>query len=249
MILTRVVEEERIVGPSVLYQPVHGSQDILLCRLAHRVLLVIREDHHVFALISKILYQVCRHVPNVVDASSELPALTEIVDAYEEGLPSARTLRILERIALRRPMAKVLWCRWRWWRSSVVPMDIRVGVHRRQSRPATILGLRRRMVTPVLLRWWLMKSVRRDILGLEKVRTHLLVTVRLSRLLVSISGRRRLLISSIARLLGPAHISDIRPHKRMTPEQSIIRIVGRLRAMASICTASITGTRVSGHCG
>lgn len=56
--LTRVVEEERVVGLSVLNEPVHGAQDVLLSRLAHGILLVVGQSDHVLALVTKGLHQV-----------------------------------------------------------------------------------------------------------------------------------------------------------------------------------------------
>jgi hypothetical protein len=90
------VEEERVVWTSVLDEPVHGPQDILLSGLAHGVLLVIRENDHVLALVAKVLDEVCRHVPDVVDTPPELAALVEVVDADQQGFPAPRALRVLE---------------------------------------------------------------------------------------------------------------------------------------------------------
>lgn len=59
----------------------HGPQDVLLGGLAHRVLLVIGENNHIFALVVEVLDEVGRHVPNIVDAAPELTALAEVVDA------------------------------------------------------------------------------------------------------------------------------------------------------------------------
>ena len=53
--LTRVMEEERVVGAGVLHQPVHRPQDVLFRRLAHRILLIICEDNHVVSLVAKVV--------------------------------------------------------------------------------------------------------------------------------------------------------------------------------------------------
>ena len=53
--LTGVMKEERVVRPGFLDQPMHRSQDVLLGRLAHWILLVVCEDDHVLALVAKVL--------------------------------------------------------------------------------------------------------------------------------------------------------------------------------------------------
>lgn len=127
------MEKERVVPVSVLDKPVHGPKDILLRRLAHGVLLVIRQDYHILALIAKVLDKISRHIPNIVDATAKLATLTKVVNANEQGFPSAGTLRVLERVVLGSSVAKVLSSlRRRWW-GIVVPMDIGVRVHRGHS--------------------------------------------------------------------------------------------------------------------
>jgi hypothetical protein len=79
----------------------HSSQDVLLRRLAHGVLLVVRQDDHVLSLVPKVLDQVRRHVPDVVDASSELTALTKVINADQKGFPPARASRVLKGIGMR----------------------------------------------------------------------------------------------------------------------------------------------------
>jgi hypothetical protein len=93
---TGIVEEERVVGASILDQPMHGPQDVLFRRLAHGVLLVIGENHHVLPLVAEVLHEVSRHVPDIVDTSPELTALVEIVDANQQCFPASRALRVLE---------------------------------------------------------------------------------------------------------------------------------------------------------
>lgn len=94
------MEEERVVRTGVFDQPVHGPQYILLCGLAHGVLLIVGENDHVLAFVAKLLDQVGRHVPDVVDAPPQLAALAKIVDADQQGLPPAVALRILEGVSL-----------------------------------------------------------------------------------------------------------------------------------------------------
>jgi len=49
------MEKERVVRSGILDEPMHCPQDVLLRGLAHRVLLVIREDHHIIPLVAEIL--------------------------------------------------------------------------------------------------------------------------------------------------------------------------------------------------
>lgn len=106
--LTRVVEEERVVGPSILDQPVHGTKNVLLCGLAHGVLLVVGENDHILPLIAKLLHQVGRHVPDIVDAPSQLATLAKVVDANEQRFSSARAVGVSKRVTLRCALAKAL---------------------------------------------------------------------------------------------------------------------------------------------
>ena len=77
------MEEQRIVGLGILDEPMHGTQDILLCRLAHGVLLIVCQDYHVLTGIPKVLVQIRAHVLDVIDTSSELSPLAEIVDTNQ----------------------------------------------------------------------------------------------------------------------------------------------------------------------
>ncbi len=110
------MEEERIVGPGVFDKPMHGSKNVLLRWLAHGVLLVVCEDDHVLPFVAKVLDKVAGHVPDIIDTTSKLPPLPKIVDANQQGFPSASTLRILESISLGSTVPEVLGClrRRRW---------------------------------------------------------------------------------------------------------------------------------------
>ena len=48
----------------------HRTKDIRLGRLTHWILLIIRQNNHIFPRIAKIPIQVCRHVFDVVDTPS-----------------------------------------------------------------------------------------------------------------------------------------------------------------------------------
>lgn len=157
------MEEQRIVRPRIFDQPMHRAEDVGLGRLAHWILLIIGQEHHVLALVVEVLVEVSRHVLNIVDASSKLPSLTKIVDANQQRLPSAATIRVLELIALRRTVAKILHLCWRrWWcsvaASAVSGLRRRATVRRALARRWTIaivrlLG-RRGAISAVLWLWW-----------------------------------------------------------------------------------------------
>lgn len=103
------MEEQRIVGLRILDQPVHSAQDIRLGRLAHGVLLIIGEEHHVFAGIAKILVQVCGHVLHIIDTSTKLTLLAEVVDSDQQRLALTSAARVLEAISLRGTVTERDW--------------------------------------------------------------------------------------------------------------------------------------------
>ena len=102
------MEEQRVIRLSVLNQPVHGPNDIILGRDTHGILLVVGEDDHILATIPEAFVQEGGHVGDVVDTSIELIGLTEIVDPNEQGFPPASTSRVLELVIGWRTMAKLL---------------------------------------------------------------------------------------------------------------------------------------------
>jgi hypothetical protein len=53
--VTRVVEKQGVVRAGIFYQPMHCPEDILFCRLAHGVLLIVGEENHVLPLVAEIL--------------------------------------------------------------------------------------------------------------------------------------------------------------------------------------------------
>jgi hypothetical protein len=125
---TRIVEEQRIVRACVLHQPVHSAQYIRFRRLAHWVLLVICQDHHVLSLVSKVAVQICRHVLHIVDASPQLSPLPKVVDTDEESLPPAVTRRVLERVTAWCSVSEGLGCCGGWGRCIVVAVCPLVAV-------------------------------------------------------------------------------------------------------------------------
>lgn len=100
------MEEQRIVGLRILDQPMHSAQNIRLGRLAHGVLLIIGKEDHVFTGIAEVLVQVCGHVLDIVDTSTQLALLAEIVDSNQERLALTSTARVLEAISLRGTVTK-----------------------------------------------------------------------------------------------------------------------------------------------
>lgn len=79
----------------------HCPQYVLLRRLAHRILLIIGQDDHVLSRIAEIAIEVCRHVLHIVDASSQLSSLPEVIDANQQSFPSSSTIGVLESVSLR----------------------------------------------------------------------------------------------------------------------------------------------------
>ena len=81
-----VVEEQRIVWLSILHEPMHGSQDILLGGLTLGMLLVVRQGHHITWVVGEPLLQEPRHVLDIVDAAAQLSPLTDVVDTDKQRL-------------------------------------------------------------------------------------------------------------------------------------------------------------------
>lgn len=124
--MARVVEKERVIWLRVLDQPVHRPKDILLGRLAHGVLLIIRQDNHVLSPVAVVLDQVSGHVAHVIDAATELTTLAKVVDAHQQRLPPARAVGVLKRVSGGCTLTKVLRGRRRRGRSIGIAMDIGV---------------------------------------------------------------------------------------------------------------------------
>ena len=102
----------------------HRSQYVLLCRLAHGILLIIGQDDHVLSCIAEIAIKVGRHVLHIVDASSQLSSLSEVIDANQQSLPSSGTIGVLEIVSLRSAVAEPLHALRGWRRRVGIPVDI-----------------------------------------------------------------------------------------------------------------------------
>jgi hypothetical protein len=75
------MKEERVVLLRIFDQPLHCTQDIRLGRNAHGMLLVVGENNHVLPPIPVPLMEENRHVGDIVDASTKLIRLSDIVDS------------------------------------------------------------------------------------------------------------------------------------------------------------------------
>ena len=84
------MEEQRVIGLSVLDQPVHGPKNVGLSRLAHGILLIISQKNHVLTGITKVLVQIGGHVLDIVDTSAQLALLTKVIDSNQKRLSLAR---------------------------------------------------------------------------------------------------------------------------------------------------------------
>lgn len=78
----------------------HSAKNVCLGRLAHRILLVIGQKDHVLASITEVLVQVRRHILHIVDTSTQLTFLAEVIDTNQQGLSLACTAGVLEVVAL-----------------------------------------------------------------------------------------------------------------------------------------------------
>lgn len=102
------MEEEGIIGLCVGDEPVHSVLHILLGGNLARILLVVRQDHHVLPLIAVTFVQEPRHIVHIVDAAAQLALLTKVVNADEQGLATTTAVGVLEGVALRRAVTKLL---------------------------------------------------------------------------------------------------------------------------------------------
>jgi len=83
------VEEEGVIRPSILDQPMHRTYNVRFRRLAHGILLVIRQKHHVFPRISEVSIEIRRHVLDIIYAAPQLTFLAEVVDSDQKRFASA----------------------------------------------------------------------------------------------------------------------------------------------------------------
>ena len=122
--LTGVMEKERVIRACFFNKPMHSSEDVLLRRLAHWVLLIVCKNDHILPFVAKILDEIARHVSDIVNATSELSALSEVVDADQERFTPTRTLRVLKGVILRGAISEMLGRLRGRWRSLMVPVNV-----------------------------------------------------------------------------------------------------------------------------
>lgn len=75
------MNQQRVVWPRPLDQPVHSPQDIGFGRDAQLMLLVVGEDHHVFSPVTMLLMEEHRHIRDIIDAAMQFARLTDVVYA------------------------------------------------------------------------------------------------------------------------------------------------------------------------
>jgi hypothetical protein len=98
----------------------HCSEEVLLRRLAHWVLLVVGQDDHVFSFVAEVFDEVARHIPHIVDATPQLSSLAEIVYTDKKRFPPTTAIAILEGIILGGSVSEMLRAGWGWrWRAVV----------------------------------------------------------------------------------------------------------------------------------
>lgn len=102
------MDEQRIIGHRILYQPMHGAKDIGLGRHAHGIMLIISQNHHILSPIAIHLIEENRHLRDIVDAAFQLIGLPEIVDTNQQRFPPSGAIGIAELVAGRRPVAECL---------------------------------------------------------------------------------------------------------------------------------------------
>lgn len=106
----------------------HSLNNILLCRLTPRTLLIIRQNNHIFTLVLEPLMQESRHVLDIIDAPSQLSSLTKVIDTDQERLALPRTRAILVPNLRRSRHSKGLlprrWC----WRCSCAHVMLLINI-------------------------------------------------------------------------------------------------------------------------
>lgn len=90
------MEEQRIVRPRPIDQPVHSGNHILPGRNLPRVPSIVRQDDNILLFIPKPVTQEFDHVVRVVDTASEGLRGPNVVAADGKGFTFPVTLRVLE---------------------------------------------------------------------------------------------------------------------------------------------------------
>lgn len=137
----------------------HSSKNVLFGWLAHGVLLIIGEDHHILALVAEVLGKISSHVAYIVDAAAELTALVEVVDSNKKSFSPAGAVRVSKVVAIGSAMTELLRCCRRRsgaaWLELAGTVQVGRGAHCLQhtTRSRAVIRLRRSLlvVTTVLL--------------------------------------------------------------------------------------------------
>ena len=108
------MNKQRIIRLSIPHQPLHRPENIRLGRNTHRILLIIRKNHHILAPIPELVMQEDRHVGDIVDAPAQLVRLACVVDADEQGATTGAR-GVLEVVMRGRAVAEVLGALGGWW--------------------------------------------------------------------------------------------------------------------------------------
>jgi hypothetical protein len=90
------VEEQRIVRPRPIDQPIHGRDHVLPRRDLPRVPSIVRQDDNVLLFIPKPVTQEFDHIVRIVDTASEGLRGTNVVAADGERFTFPVTLGVLE---------------------------------------------------------------------------------------------------------------------------------------------------------
>ena len=136
------MEEQGVIGLGALNQPFHGPNDVPFGGLHDGVVLVVCQDDHVLPLVAIALDEEARDVVDVVDTSSQLTVLAEVVDTDEEGLALAGTVGVLEGVPVRGAVTELLGAV--WW--GVARSGAMGGGRGRAERVAVRVKTRRRRI-------------------------------------------------------------------------------------------------------
>lgn len=93
------MNKQRIIWHRILDQPMHRPNNIRLRRLTQRIILIIRQNHHILPTIAVNIVEENRHLSHVVDASFQLVGLTKVVDANQQRFSLSGAIGVLELVA------------------------------------------------------------------------------------------------------------------------------------------------------
>lgn len=94
--VTRIMEEQRIVGMGTAHKPLHGLKDILARGHHARISRIIGQGDNVFSLVTELRDEEILNIFYIIDTPSELSILSKVIDSNAKSLLFAVTLRVLE---------------------------------------------------------------------------------------------------------------------------------------------------------